>query len=273
MTWDFAEVNPFSDSSGGYGWATQSGSLRSLDWLPATATRHGCDRRTPRRPRALGVISTDPPYYDNIGYSDLSDFFYVWLRRSLRDDLSRPVSARCSCRRLRNWSRIRTDTTGKSGAQRVLRGRLPQGLRSRRGSPRQADYPITVYYAFKQSEADEAGEASTGWETLLEGMIRSGWEITSTWPIRTEVRWSDDGQRHECARILDRAVAAASAGRRADDRPSRLHRGAGSRTSRRACGSCSKGRSRRSTFRRRRSVQAWRSSVATARSWSRTARR
>ena len=71
---------------------------------------------------------------------------------------------------------------GKDGARGILRGRFPRGLRATRGRSASLDYPITVWYAFKQSETDDAGEASTGWETLLEGMIDAGWEITSTWP-------------------------------------------------------------------------------------------
>ena len=131
------------------------------------------------------VISTDPPYYDNIGYSDLSDFFYVWLRRTLRSihpetlsTLLVPKSEELVANAYRH--------NGKQGARLFFE----DGFREVFMKARQTalpDFPITVYYAFKQSDTDENGEVSSGWETLLEGMIKSGWVITSTWPIRSEL--------------------------------------------------------------------------------------
>jgi putative DNA methylase len=130
-------------------------------------------------------VSTDPPYYDNIGYSDLSDFFYVWLRRSLREvypDLLGTMLVPKSDELVANPYRH----NGKEGAQKFFE----DGFRQVFASAREAaltDFPITVYYAFKQSDEGDDGTASTGWETLLDGMIRTGWEITATWPMRSEL--------------------------------------------------------------------------------------
>lgn len=130
------------------------------------------------------VISTDPPYYDNIGYSDLSDFFYVWLRRSLRavhpellSTMLVPKAEELVANPFRH--------NGRDGAKEFFE----QGFRRVFARAREStlpDFPITVYYAFKQSDSGEDGIASTGWETLLDGMIRSGWAITATWPMRSE---------------------------------------------------------------------------------------
>lgn len=137
------------------------------------------------------IISTDPPYYDNIGYADLSDFFYVWMRRSLQDifpDLFSTMLVPKSTELVATPYRFDGD---KEKAKRFFE----EGLKIAFSYMRKAahpDYPITVYYAFKQAESDESngleGEtvASTGWETMLEGLIRSGFAITGTWPMRTE---------------------------------------------------------------------------------------
>jgi len=182
MSWDYAEVMPFSESSGGY-----SGQLtwvaKVVDWLPAV--RPGVVRQADAATTAcVGAISTDPPYYDNIGYSDLSDFFYVWQRRMLRSIYPElfgtvlvPKAEELVANPYRHGSKAGAQEFFETGFQRVF---------SNARSSASNDWPITVYYAFKQSDADETGQTSTGWETLLEGMIASGWEITSTWPMRTE---------------------------------------------------------------------------------------
>src|SRR5690606_9880848 len=137
------------------------------------------------------VISTDPPYYDNIGYADLSDFFYVWLRRSLQDiypDLFSTMLVPKEAELVATPYRFDGD---KEKAKRFFE----EGLKTAFSHMRKAshpDYPLTVYYAFKQTEATNdsiEGEeiASTGWETMLEGLIRSGFAITGTWPMRTEL--------------------------------------------------------------------------------------
>jgi putative DNA methylase len=184
MTWDFAEANPLSEASGNFGFMVR-GVTRVLDALgacgdPATARQAGATKAVD----APALISTDPPYYDNIGYSDLSDYFYVWLRRSLR-----PIHPKL----LSTMLVPKTDELvanpyrhdGKDGAREFFEDGFRQVFARARNSAL-PDFPITVYYAFKQSETSETGTASTGWETLLEGMIGSGWAVTATWPLRSE---------------------------------------------------------------------------------------
>lgn len=131
------------------------------------------------------LITTDPPYYDNIGYSDLSDFFYVWLRRSLRSvhpkllsTMLVPKAEELVANPYRHG--------GKDGARDFFEHGFEDVFTRARGAA-DDDYPIAVYYAFKQSEVDAAGQASTGWETILGSMIRAGWSITATWPVRSEL--------------------------------------------------------------------------------------
>ncbi|WP_349876175.1 DUF1156 domain-containing protein [Micromonospora sp. HUAS YX12] len=185
MVWDYCEGNPFSSSSGNMGDAST--------WVANAVARLGqgskggrVDQQDAGRidPRGA-LVSTDPPYYDNIGYSGLSDFFYVWLRRSLRnvtpklvDTMLTPKADELVADAFRHGDADRAERFFQDGFERVF-------ARVRAGTPE--GYPITVFYAFKQSESDDHGEASTGWETLLEGMIRTGWSVTGTWPIRTEL--------------------------------------------------------------------------------------
>lgn len=185
MAWDFAEANVFGSSSGNFAddveWVA-----RSLDRLPLTSLA-GEAAQADAASRCYDgvVISTDPPYYDNIGYSDLSDFFYVWLRRTLRSihpellsTLLVPKAEELVANQYRH--------DGKDGAREFFEAGF-KAVFARARESASPDFPITVWYAFKQSESDESGEASTGWEVLLEGMIQTGWEITSTWPNRSEL--------------------------------------------------------------------------------------
>lgn len=184
MTWDFAEANPLTGSGGGIVAVVQS-EVEVLDSLVGTHAGVAVQADAARRPIHDMLISTDPPYYDNIGYSDLSDFFYVWLRRCLRPiypDLLATVVVPKAEELVANPYRHGS----KDGARQFFEDGFRQVFSRARESTRQ-DLPITVWYAFKQSESDSLGQASTGWETLLEGMIRSGWEITSTWPSRSEM--------------------------------------------------------------------------------------
>ncbi|MDQ7880332.1 DUF1156 domain-containing protein [Microbacterium sp. QXD-8] len=183
MVWDYAEVNPFSDSSGGF--------AGNVEWV-AKAVAH-----TPASPPAEVIqadaaartyeglaISTDPPYYDNIGYSDLSDYFYVWLRRSLLQIQSKTVSTMLTPKAeelVANPYRH----NGKAGAEAFfVDGFNSVFARIRREA--NPDIPLTVYYAYKQQDTRDAGTSSTGWHTLLGGLIDAGWEITATWPMRSE---------------------------------------------------------------------------------------
>jgi putative DNA methylase len=184
MVWDYAESMPFAGAGGDWSGVVE-GAARTLEGL--APTRRGVVRQAAAQDlTAVGdlVISTDPPYYDNIGYSDLSDFFYVWLRRTSRttfrelfSTLLVPKADELVANPYRHQGNDVARTFFEDGFRRVFR-RARERARS--------DFPITIYYAFKQSDTGEDGTGSTGWETLLDGMVRSGWAITATWPMRTE---------------------------------------------------------------------------------------
>lgn len=182
MAWDFAEANPLGDSGGGWD-TTLDKEVKVILALPmGTGEAHQADAST--RDLAKFLISTDPPYYDNIVYSDLSDFFYVWLRRSLRDihpDLFGTVLVPKSEELVANPYR----QNGKELAKKFFEDGFRKVF-ARARDVALSEYPVTVFYAFKQSETTDLGEASSGWETLLEGMLRSKWAISATWPMRTE---------------------------------------------------------------------------------------
>ena len=183
LSWDYGEGNPFANSSGSL--SKMIGAVaNAVERVPAVGQGVAIQADATVAIAADAVISTDPPYYDNIGYADLSDFFYVWLRRMLRDSYPELFSTVLVPKADELFaSPYRHE--GKSGAKQFFEDGFRRVFAVGREHAK-ADFPITVYYAFKQSESDEGGEASTGWETLLEGMIRAGWEITSTWPVRSE---------------------------------------------------------------------------------------
>jgi putative DNA methylase len=185
MVWDFCEGNPLSESSGNvgdaFGW-----SAKVLERLPTRGGQAIAEQASAmRRKYGSELISTDPPYYDNVGYANLSDVFYVWLRRSLSSVLPDVLGTMLAPK----GDELVADPY-RHGGQEEAAAFFEQGFvevfeRIRASTP--PDAPITVYYAFKQAETDDAGTVSTGWEVLLQGMIRSGWEITATWPLRTEL--------------------------------------------------------------------------------------
>lgn len=184
MTWDYAEANPFASSSGTW--------TESVDWLAKVLARISSGSAgIASQESALvtagsaALISTDPPYYDNIGYADLSDYFYVWQRRALTEvhpALFGTVLAPKADELVANPFRHGGDLGAKSFFEVGFRE-----VFARARATASADHPITVYYAFKQSDTTSEGTASSGWETLLEGMIRSGWTVTGTWPLRSEL--------------------------------------------------------------------------------------
>jgi putative DNA methylase len=198
MVWDYAEANPFSEASGNFG-SGLSWVAKALDEVPAISygTVSMSDAATELQVVDKIVFSTDPPYYDNIGYADLSDFFYVWLRRSLSKvypDLFATLLVPKAQELIATPHRFDGD---KQRAEDFFENGLRRVFANLRSSSH-STYPLTVYYAFKQSEGEEISEiaetseifemqhTSTGWETMLTGLIDSGFEITGTWPVRTE---------------------------------------------------------------------------------------
>jgi putative DNA methylase len=185
MSWDFAEVNPLS---------TQSGSFEnSLDYTAKGVVCAGISRGTALQADAAAqtlstdrLISTDPPYYDNIGYADLSDFFYVWLRRSLKDvfpdlfaTLAVPKAEELVATPYRHGTKEKAETFFLDGMTQAMHRLAEQAHPA---------FPVTIYYAFKQAENDGAdGTASTGWDTFLAAVIEAGFAISGTWPMRTEL--------------------------------------------------------------------------------------
>ena len=184
MTWDFAESNVFGPSSGTLDVMVAAIS-RVISALPGSSTL-GYVAQTPAKSAETGpLVSTDPPYYDNVGYADLSDYFYIWLRRSLGGIYPNLLGTMLTPKA----DELIADPfrrNGKANADRFFEGGF-EDVFQRICEETPAGYPITVFYAFKQAETDNDGShASTGWETLLEGMLEGGWSITATWPITTE---------------------------------------------------------------------------------------
>lgn len=183
ITWDFAESNPLVGSLSievTIEWVANA--LVNVPGLPIGVG----EQRDARTPCGLKnqIISTDPPYYSNIAYADLSDFFYVWLRRSLRNiypDLFSTIVVPkedeliAKVDRHKNWEEAeRFFLDGMTRAMEVL------------NNTSHPAFPISIYYAFKQAETQAGETASTGWETFLEAVLRSGFQLKGTWPLRTE---------------------------------------------------------------------------------------
>ena len=181
MVWDFAETNAFAGAGGDWQGIIE-GSSKALSSFPAKPPAYTSQEDANNRAYNSLLIATDPPYYDNVGYADLSDFFYVWLRRSLTgvypelfSTLLTPKNDELVADPFRHED---ADKFFENGYTKVF-ARICEGMLD--------GYPITVFYAFKQAETDDEGDhASTGWETLLEGMLGAGWTVTATWPVRTE---------------------------------------------------------------------------------------
>lgn len=188
MVWDYAEANPISEAGGGFG-ITAHATAKVLERLPFAASHGTADLQDAGRATTsnqMRVVSTDPPYYDNIFYADLSDYFYVWLRRSLRpifpelfETLVVSKAEELVATPYRHGGREKAEAFFLDGMTRAMQWQAEQAHPA---------FPVTIYYAFKQSESDnEKGTASTGWDTFLDAVIRAGFAITGTWPIRTEL--------------------------------------------------------------------------------------
>lgn len=186
MTWDFAESNPLGGASGNYVSAAElvaKALLASAPAVPGFAQQADASTQTIS---ANKVVSTDPPYYDNIGYADLSDFFYVWLRKSLKPifpdlyaTLAVPKAEELVATPYRHGGKAEAETFFLDGMTRAMHNLAVQSHLA---------FPVTIYYAFKQSDTkDDGGTHSTGWETFLEAVLRAGFALTGTWPMRTEL--------------------------------------------------------------------------------------
>ena len=191
MTWDFAEANPFSSSSGSFHnlFDLMIKAFENLAPCGKLGNARQFDAQSDNGLRNL-VISTDPPYYDNIGYADLSDYFYIWLRRSLRRTYPQLFSTALVPKTEELIATPYRDDRGPDGAKKFFEDGMSKALKRLYIEARD-DVPTTVYYAFKQSdtEVDESGSsdmASSGWETMLAAVVNAGFAITGTWPMRTE---------------------------------------------------------------------------------------
>ena len=188
MTWDFVEANPFSGSTGS--WVSLHGStVGAMSTLPAIGR---CEVQQLYAVAAAeltsALVSTDPPYYDNISYAALSDYFYVWLRRSLHGICPELFSTLLVPKAQEIVATPYRFGGDKKKAEHFFEKGLAQAFGRIRDAAN-ADYPLTVYYAFKQSESagDETSPASTGWQTMLEGLLAAGLTVEGTWPVRTEL--------------------------------------------------------------------------------------
>ena len=190
MTWDYAELNTLLGGTGSFigavDWTSESVEGATALYGSKSGSSHQLDATNQELSRAK-VVSTDPPYYDNICYADLSDFFYVWLRRtlwpvfpSLFATLTVPKAEELVATPQRHESKTKAEEfflRGMTDAVRCLAAQTHSG------------FPVTIYYAFKQSEKKgSSGISSTGWETFLGAVIQAGFAITGTWPMRTELR-------------------------------------------------------------------------------------
>jgi putative DNA methylase len=192
MTWDFAETNIFSDSTGC--WNNCSDRVYKclnsipLSQYPGYATQRDATKIAFNSPI---VISTDPPYYDNIGYADLSDFFYIWLRRSLNNVYPKLFSTMLVPKAEELVATPYRFDGDKDKAKSFFENGMLQVFRKMRKTV-SPDFPLTLYYAYKQTDSEENEEstttesASSGWETMLKALINAGFSIIRTWPIRTE---------------------------------------------------------------------------------------
>lgn len=187
MVWDYPEVNVFSNAVGSF--ATIKDYIsKCIDTLPAenyVSEGIQADAQTDCGLRNI-MISTDPPYYDNIGYADLADFFYVWMRQSLKDTYPELFSTML----VPKVEELIATPYRHDGSVEKAKHFFEDGMLSACKQMYQyarEDIPVTIYYAYKQSETDEdVGTASSGWETMLNAIIQAGFSITGTWPMRTE---------------------------------------------------------------------------------------
>ena len=187
MVWDFAEANPFSASSGSWEVLLDGGVRAFSETFRSASNREGISLQADASNQEysrLKIISIDPPYFDNIGYADLSDFFYVWLRRSLKSffpslftTMSTPKSEELIAAPHRHGSIKKADEFFMEGMTKAMCRLVEQS---------HVAFPVTIYYAFKQSDTKAGNTVSNGWESFLEAVMNAGFVINGTWPMRTE---------------------------------------------------------------------------------------
>ena len=185
MVWDYAEANPFSNSSGCFDnmaeWVT-----KCISELPANQISEVSQFDAQSDCGLRNIMVSDPPYYDNIGYADLSDFFYVWMRQSLKDTYPKLFRTML----VPKAEELVATPYRFEGSTEKARDFFEDGMLHTCQQIYQyarEDIPVTIYYAYKQSDTDEDSKtASTGWETMLSAIIRAGFAITGTWPMSTE---------------------------------------------------------------------------------------
>lgn len=184
MVWDFAEANVFSNSSGSYSnlYERQVKGFEGVcGYGSGIAIQSDASTQSLSRNK---VISTDPPYYDNIGYADLSDFFYVWLRRSLRPVFPRLFES-IAVPKAEELVATPHRHGGMEQAERFFLDGMTEAMH-RVAEQSHPAFPTTIYYAFKQSDTTDVGTGNTGWETFLEAVLRAGFTLVGTWPVSTE---------------------------------------------------------------------------------------
>lgn len=186
MVWDFTEVNPFSGSCGNWSDACVGWIYEAIKEFNGTnlGQSEQFDAQTDCGLRNI-MVSTDPPYYDNIGYADLSDYFYVWIRQSLRDIYPNLFSTMLVPKVEELIATPYRHEGNKEKAKVFFESGMLSACRQIYKYS-QENIPVTIYYAYKQSDTSEKGKSSSGWETMLSAIVRAGFCITGTWPMRTE---------------------------------------------------------------------------------------
>ncbi len=206
IVWDFAEANPFSASTAN--WMGMVKWVRkAIADIPASsangrATQLDARMVVPQHPGA--VLATDPPYYDNVPYSDISDFFYVWMRNNLQEiwpnelsTLATPKADELVANRIRAGSRESAETHFESGMAKFVEALATNTNR---------EAPATIFYAYKATENSDGNVRSTGWDTFLQAVVDAGLQINATWPLRTEL--SNRPRAHESNALASSVVLA-----------------------------------------------------------------
>ena len=183
MSWDYCEANIIGEATGSF-LSVVSQMQKALAMAPAIRSGQIVQFDAQRVDIAGKVVSTDPPYYDNISYADLSDFFYVWLRRSARSIFPR-LFATVAVPKAEELVATPHRHGGVEQAEIFFLDGMTSVMKNISENAHGA-FPVSIYYAFKQTDTSDAGTASTGWETFIQAVISAGFAIHGTWPMRTE---------------------------------------------------------------------------------------